>query len=165
MLVCALGTWKQISNHRGSKLIAGCLNLLLWAVDLLHVDFNFFFNQKNSTSFDFQQKMGDLGRIVLSPLIFLTSSSKILSFPTKFPRKCSLATDAVSLFTLFKIAQLEADFPARAKSSSCLGLLRNLKLVNQKSCKQFTHHTWNSGLLFSYMNSHQILVSVQAAHD
>lgn len=107
--------------------------------------------------------MGGLGRIVLSHLIFLTSSSRI--FPTKFPRKCSFATDSVLLFTIFKIAQLEADFPARVKGSSCLCLLRNLKLVNQKSCKQFMHHTWNSGLLFSCMYSHQILVSVQAVHD
>lgn len=110
------------------------------SMDLLHV-VCFFFNQTNSTSSDFQQNMGDPGRIVLSPLIFVTSSSKILSFPTKFPRKCSFATDPVLLFTLFKIAQLEADFPARVKGSSCLGVLRSLKLDNQKSRKQLMHQT------------------------
>lgn len=165
MVVCALGTWKQISNHRGSKLSSRVLKCLALSCGPTSCWFLIFFKQTTSTSFNFQQMMGDLGRIVLSPLIFLTSSSKILFFPTKFPRKCSFATDSVLLFTLFKIAQLEADFPARVKGSSCLGLLRNLKLVNQKSCKQFTHHTWNSGLLFSYMDSHQILVSVQAVHD
>lgn len=101
----------------------------------------FFYNQTNSTSSDFQQNMVDSGRIVLSPLIFLTSSSKILSFPIKFPRKCSFATDPVLLYTLLKIAQLEADFPARVKGSSCLGLLRSLKLDSQKSRKQLMHHT------------------------
>lgn len=160
MLVSALGTWKQISVHRGSKLGAGCSNLLLWTCFMLV----FFYNQTNSTSSDFQQNMVDSGRIVLSPLIFLTSSSKILSFPIKFPRKCSFATDPVLLYTLLKIAQLEADFPARVKGSSCLGLLRSLKLDSEKSRKQLMHHTWNSGLLFSCMNSHQILLSVQAVH-